>query len=179
MKPIANPCQGVASAAIAVLDQCAGFIHQLDDEAYTTKSPLQFNATIGQHVRHALDHFAAACKGCECGMIDYDHRDRDTLIERDRAAAAREIERLRGWLVSFGRGRESTPLRVRVMLTGDGACAELETNPSREVFFAMHHAIHHHAIMGAIAMEQGLALPSGFGKAPSTMNHESRLAESR
>ena len=40
----------------------------------------------------------------------------------------------------------------------------------------MHHAIHHHAVMGAIAMEQGLDIPAGFGKAPSTINHESNLA---
>ncbi len=176
MSPIVNPGHGVAGAAIVVLDQCAKFIEQIDDEAYTTKSPLQFNATIGQHVRHALDHFAAACKGCACGLIDYDHRNRDTLIERDRAAAIAEIKRLRDWLASFDTTDEPQTLRVRVMLTGDGTCADLDTNPAREVFFAMHHAIHHHAIMGAIAMEQGLTLPEGFGKAPSTTNHESRLA---
>lgn len=179
MKSIVNPCRGIAGAASAVLEQCADFIRRLDDEAYVTRSPLQFNATVGQHVRHALDHFAAACGGCQTGLIDYDHRERDTLIERDRSAAIAEIDRLRDWLASLGAGGEHRDIRVRVMLTGDGACAELETSLAREVFFAMHHAIHHHAVMGAIAVEQGLTLPAGFGKAPSTMNHESRLAGSR
>ncbi|MCA9306166.1 MAG: hypothetical protein KDA16_06510 [Phycisphaerales bacterium] len=176
MKQAANPCHGISSAADAILNQCASFIANLDDDAYTAKSPLQFNATIGQHVRHALDHFAAACKGQQTGLIDYDHRDRDTAIERDRNAAISEIARLRDWLTSLKPVTETPALRMQVMLSGDGSCAELDTNLAREVFFAMHHAIHHHAVMGAIAMEQGLDIPAGFGKAPSTINHESNLA---
>jgi hypothetical protein len=49
---------------------------------------------------------------------------------------------------------------------------------ARELAFASHHAIHHHAMMKAIAQEHGQAAESGFGVAPSTLNHES-LASGR
>lgn len=178
MKPTVSQHDRVAAAAIAVLDQCASFIGDLDTAAYTTPSPLQFGSTIGQHVRHALDHFAAACHGGQAGLIDYDHRQRDTVIERDQDAALAEIHRLRDWLAASGRAGVSAPVRVRVMLAGDGAAADLDSSVHREVFFAMHHAIHHHAIMAAIAAEQGLPIPAGFGKAPSTLNHERSLTGS-
>ncbi len=179
VKPSHHPQHDrVAAAAIAVLDQCAAFISDLDADAYTTPSPLQFGSTIGQHVRHELGHFAAAHRGGPAGLIDYDHRERDTVIDRARAAALAEMKRLRSWLASAGRQEGAPGVRVRVMLAGDGSFAELDSTLPREVFFAMHHAIHHHAIMGAIAAEQGLPVPAGFGKAPSTVNHEQRLAGS-
>jgi hypothetical protein len=58
------------------------------------------------------------------------------------------------------------------MLSGDGHEAELESTLGRELVFATHHAIHHHAMMSAIASEFGIKVGPDFGKAPSTINHE-------
>jgi hypothetical protein len=58
------------------------------------------------------------------------------------------------------------------MLTSDGVDAELGSTLGRELAFATHHAVHHHAMLGAIAAELGVATPPEFGKAPSTIRHE-------
>ena len=42
----------------------------------------------------------------------------------------------------------------------------------RELAFAAHHGVHHNAMINAICAELGVATPHGFGKAPSTINHE-------
>jgi len=61
---------------------------------------------------------------------------------------------------------------VRVMLTSDGQDTTLPSTFGRELAFAAHHAIHHHAMIKAIAEEFGIATPAEFGKAPSTLNFE-------
>jgi len=63
-------------------------------------------------------------------------------------------------------------VRVRVMLCADGQHAELGSTLGRELAFAAHHAVHHHAMVAAIAAEFGLSAPDGFGRAPSTIHHE-------
>lgn len=161
-----------AGAARAALDQCAACLAGLPDEAYTRTSRAIAGSTIGQHVRHALDHFAAALAGADGETIDYDHRVRDTPVERSRAAGARAAAELAARLAMLTAADEDKPVRVRVMLSDAGDEAELGSTLGRELAFAAHHAIHHHAMMGAIAGELGVALPAGFGKAPSTLHHE-------
>ena len=61
---------------------------------------------------------------------------------------------------------------VRVMVSAEGAEASLGSTLARELAFAVHHAVHHNAMIASIAGELGIACPAGFGKAPSTANHE-------
>lgn len=162
----------VARAADALLAQCAGFLASLDDASYVRPSKHIAGSTIGQHVRHTLDHFAAAVRALDGGPIDYDHRERATPIETSRDAALRSIEAIRRPLRGVDDSVALQAVRVRVMLTGDGLEAELASTFAREIAFAAHHATHHHAMMAAIASEHGGTSPAGFGKAPSTIQFE-------
>lgn len=161
-----------ALAASASLGQCAGLIDALPQGAYTHVSGVIKGSTIGQHVRHALDHFAAALSSLEGLVIDYDNRERDTPVERDPTAALSLIARLRESLSEIDRRAVDGAVRVRVMLSAAGDEAELGSTLGRELAFASHHATHHHAMIAAIARELGVAVPASFGKAPSTLNHE-------
>ncbi len=69
------------------------------------------------------------------------------------------------------------PVRVRVMVGADGSTAELRSTLARELAFAAHHAVHHHAMVRAIAAEFGREMPEDLGKAPSTLHHERRLMD--
>lgn len=161
-----------ASASIAMLDQCAGFLTPIERQAYTTPSPGMFGGTIGQHVRHSLDHFAAALTALDGETIDYDHRERGTSIETDPQAALRQIWAMRERLAELGQAELRRRVRIRVMLTAGGDETELDSTLERELAFAAHHAIHHHAMIAAISVEMKRPVPAGFGKAPSTLHFE-------
>ncbi len=163
-----------AVAAERMLAQCAAVIAGLDDRVYAAPSQLLPGGTVGKHVRHVLDHFAAALAAVDRPEhpIDYDHRRRDVPEESCRRAAASRIGAVRGLLSRVDAGVGARPVRVSIMLAADGASTVLGSTLSREVAFAAHHATHHYAMIGAICREHGVPVPEGFGKAPATLNHE-------
>lgn len=165
---------GLRDAVLANLDECAEIVRRVSDRAYTSPSSVLVGGTIGKHVRHALDHFRAAAHAGDPGAapIDYDHRARNVPVEDDRSLALSAIGEVRATIAALPDAELTRAVRVRVMLSGHGAEAVLGSTLARELFFAMHHAIHHHAMIRAIAQEFGVNTSSDFGKAPSTVHHE-------
>lgn len=159
-------------AADSILAQCESILLEVPDAAYTAPAETIRGGTLGKHLRHTLDHFAAAC--ADCAVIDYDHRERDVPMETDRRAALAAVASLRERLAASTTRDSAGSVRVRVMVAGDGAEVELLSTFGRELAFATHHAVHHIAMMKAIAGEFGLELGDGVGKAPSTIHHERR-----
>lgn len=165
-------CQ-VAAAAIALLDQCEAFVRSVGAREFAAESRTLHGGTIGKHIRHCLDHFRACLDAAGPGAVaDYDHRERNVPMETEPARALEAIAQLRSRLGSVCDESLQAPVRVRVMLTGDGVYAELRSTLGRELAFASHHAVHHHAMLGTIAQELGLPVEPGFGRAPSTISHE-------
>jgi hypothetical protein len=170
-----SPAPLVVGAGLTLLAECAALVRQsaASDGVYAAASRVLPGGTIGKHVRHSLDHFRAVLEGSEGGgMIDYDHRERDVPMESVPEAALEAIAELCLRLGKVGELHLQQPVRVRVMLSGSGEEAELASTLGRELAFATHHAVHHHAMIGAIAAEMGVAAGADFGKAPSTINHE-------
>jgi uncharacterized damage-inducible protein DinB len=167
-----GPCP-VATAAAALLEQCAQFVRSASVEAYSGPSRVLPGGTIGKHIRHTLDHFHAALGALHAGgLIDYDHRERDVPMESDPLEALDAIESLRSRILDLGAADLDRPVRIRVMVSGDGLEAELGSTLGRELAFASHHAVHHQAMLGAIAAEYGIAPGAEFGRAPSTVHYE-------
>jgi hypothetical protein len=176
----------VLQAACALLEQCAAFVREIPDAAYAAEATTVQGGTIGKHLRHVLDHYAAAldASGLDAAAsdphppeIDYDHRERDVPMESSRAAALARLGAVRARIESID-GAPScaavldTPVRVRVMVAGDGAETSLRSTLGRELAFATHHAVHHQAMMKTIAGEFGIQAAPDFGRAPSTLCHE-------
>ncbi len=166
-------CAALACAADALLAQCACFLRSLPAGAFTKNSAALGGGTIGKHLRHTLDHFSAALKGAaEGGAIDYDHRERDVPAETSPEAALGVVQGLRSRLALIADAASERPVLVRVMISGEGQEAELRSTLGRELAFATHHALHHQAMMAAMARELGIEPEDAFGKAPSTVHHE-------
>lgn len=165
----------VASCADALLAQSRAFVEHARG-CFSSPCAAMMNGSIGAHLRHNLDHFAAAIGAFDdASPIDYDHRARGTPVESDPDAAIGVIDALRARLAELTLdGAPDRDVVVRMMITSGGDEAALRSTLARELAFAAHHATHHHAMMAAIGMAHGLAIPQGFGKAPSTLNHESR-----
>ena len=76
--------QGVRHAFV----QLSQSLSQLNNEQYTRPSVILFNATIGQHVRHIIELFTCLETGYETGVVNYEKRKRDHLIENDKELAS-------------------------------------------------------------------------------------------
>lgn len=163
----------VCAAAISLLDQCEEFVRLVGAGVYGRDSAVLKGGTIGKHIRHTLDHFRAVLDGAAPGeVVDYDRRERHVPMETDPAAALGAIAALRERLLGVSERDIATAIRVRIMLAGDGSGTELDSTLGRELAFAAHHAVHHHAMLSAIAAEFGVVTAPEFGKAPSTICFE-------
>lgn len=174
---MADPMAGrdpVAAAAVAMMDRCETFILAVPMDKYAVESKTLRGGTIGKHVRHILDHFRATLDVVSIvgAVIDYDHRERNVPMETQPREAILAIRMIRSRLLELDAAALESAVRVRVMLSGDGNEAELGSTLARELAFVSHHAVHHHAMLGAIASELGVVLDQDFGKAPSTVSHE-------
>ncbi|TAK97811.1 MAG: DinB family protein [Verrucomicrobia bacterium] len=175
-----NNCESreLIQAVIETLNQGEALLAQMSDETYVRKLPVAFNASVGGHYRHCLDHFRSLLESSEAGDLNYDHRERGTLIENDRFAALNATRELR-------RGYEELDARVLVrplLVTckTSYAASGSQESPStvgREIMYAVAHAVHHYALIGIMAGLMGVPLPAGFGVAPSTIKHQEQMAK--
>jgi uncharacterized damage-inducible protein DinB len=176
-RPVGIDVSTVAIAADDVLRQAVALLQTLSDHHFTAPSKVLPAGTVGKHMRHILDHYAAPLHAAAAGAgdptpIDYDHRQRDTTDETHRQASIDRAVALRNLLALRTPADEERPVRIRVMLAADGTEALLTTTLGRELAFAAHHAQHHLAMIAAICREHGQTVPADLGKAPSTVNHE-------
>ncbi len=161
------------SAALAILDQGLDLLASLENADYTRTLPEAFNASIGGHYRHCLDHFERLLvKGDE--VIDYDARQRDERIERDPAFAAGRTRELASALRALPAVRlaEAVSVRCRVAYVGEDS-PMVPSTFAREIMYAIVHAVHHYALIGVMCRLLELPLRPGFGIAPSTVQHRS------
>jgi hypothetical protein len=166
------------ASAREVLAQGATLMLALDDVAYATKLPAAFDASIGGHMRHCLDHFRSVLDGLAADEIDYDARTRDPRIENLRVVALVAARQQLREFESLDASILDRPIRVRAKVsyaTEESPVAE--STVGREIMFCVLHAVHHYALCGVMCGMLGVPLPEGFGVAPSTVKHQrDRLA---
>lgn len=168
----------VVHAAVSLIDQCEQFVKDVPASVYATESVVMPGGTVGKHLRHLVDHYEAiiramGCAGTSDEVVDYDHREREVPMENSREDALRGLESLRTKVNNLRDHQPHRAMQVRVMISGAGHEATLMSSLARELAFATHHGVHHQAMMRAIAGEFGVEAAQDFGKAPSTINHES------
>jgi len=195
---------GVLSQKLGLLDAIS-VKHGSDKakELFQTTCPV-VQASIGQHFRHSLDHMELAALIAERpndptrSQLHYDLRQRGCPSENDIDAATERILKLIHTLevVSLIHGKEETtvanaiaggvqqiPVQAHFMLSGDSKMEyALASSIGRELGFAAHHAIHHMAMVKLIPIQTiGLweeDLPTGFGRAPSTLVFDAESSSS-
>lgn len=162
----------ILSAASEILHQGEALLSSISAADYAAKLPEAFNASIGGHYRHCLDHFTSLLDGGGSAVIDYDRRARDVRIETDPAFALWQTRRIRSELERLEPAALLTPVRARCEVSYDpGRAPETASSLGREFVYLIAHAIHHYALISVMARLQRIALPSTFGIAPSTVAH--------
>lgn len=163
----------ILSALQEVLEQGLCLLNGLEAETYAEKIPVAYNASIGAHYRHSLDHFCCLFTALDSGEVNYDCRARDPRIETDPNYALNETRRLLALSQEIELEAMDLPVRVRCKVSyAHDDSPELSSVFGREVMYSIAHAIHHYAMIGIICRLQGSALPEGFGVAPSTIQHQ-------
>jgi hypothetical protein len=141
-------------------------IQDLPEEKYRQPSLMLGSATIGQHVRHVLEVLQCLKDGHAFGVVNYDRRKRDSLIENHPQVAIDLIEDLlasiqmqnKPMIVSFARGDETV---------------DVHSTYFREINYNTEHAVHHMAMIQVALREMKLDLVTdNFGKANSTIRYE-------
>ena len=178
MKTPTDHTQGeLIVSAVESLRQGELLLSRMDDAVYTRKVSAAFNASIGGHYRHCLDHFRALLDAAAAGDLNYDHRERGTLVENDRFAA---INATRELCERFGQLNPALLARpLSVTCKTSYATRGSQVSPStvgREIMYAVAHAVHHYALIGTMARIMNVPLPDGFGVAPSTVEHLQKTA---
>ncbi len=167
----------LALANAAYLEQGIRLLGALTDSQYTRATPSLSKSGIGGHFRHCLDHYHLLLDGCREARVDYDARDRDRLVESDRAEAIVSAARLTERLRALDAETVAAGIMVR-MDCGDGLRRNAvwsQSTVARELQFMVSHTTHHYAIIAMILRQQGLEPGADFGVAASTLLHRQRL----
>lgn len=167
----------IREAVKEVLGQGEALLLAVDDVAYATKVPEAFNASIGGHYRHCLDHFCSVFDGLAEEMADYDARKRDLRIETLRDVALAKTRALRRLADEMPESRLDCFIWARSKVSYASESSPMAASTvGRELMFCIVHAIHHYALMGVMCRLLDVPLPDGFGVAPSTIKHNEEMA---
>ncbi len=162
----------LTTACTNILSQLTDLIEQLNESDFVKPCVSLGNSSIGQHIRHTLEFFICFEKGHANGVINYDKRAHDKLIESDKYIALAVIARIREFVGSLD-NEMSLKLEVGYDLAEENFTS-IQTNSTRELVYNIEHAVHHMAIMkiGIREIAPSISLPHDFGIAASTLRHK-------
>lgn len=156
--------------SLAVLNQAFILIQQLPEGDYSTPiAPL--NSSIGQHIRHVLDHYQHLQQWEPNHPLDYDQRKRGTDIETNPAAALKQISSLQEWLNHLLH-IENQSMVLHSLIVNNPSPVACATSFQRELLFSASHAVHHYAIINIILKLKKIPVADSFGVAPATLQYQ-------
>lgn len=150
-----------------VLQQLSNCLDSLTNEEYTEKILVFENMSIGEHSRHIIELFQQLLLGYDLGIINYDARKRDKLLQQDILFAKQSIKAL---ITELKRKNKSLQL-----FTTYNNKQSIETNYYRELMYNIEHCIHHQAIIkiGLYYLEKNCSIEN-FGIAKSTIEYRNK-----
>lgn len=162
----------LTTACTNILSQLTSLIEQLTESDFVKPCISLSNASIGQHIRHTLEFFVCLETGYHHGIINYDKRAHDRLLESDKYIALAVIARIREFVTSL-KNETQLKLEVGYDLMKEEFTA-INTTATRELVYNIEHAVHHMAIMkiGIREIAPTINLPHDFGVAASTLRHK-------
>ena len=146
-------------------------LRQLTNDEFIQKNPELSNATIGEHMRHIIELFGCLLENYDYGLINYDDRKRDILLQTDKNEAIAIIEK---YLLELDKPNKPLSLTHNCF----SPIELLQTNYFRELIYNLEHSIHHQALIKvALHSLPHIKIPSTFGVAPSTLEYRKQCAQ--
>jgi hypothetical protein len=154
---------------IQIITQLTDLLDNIEPSVYKDAlRPLHYSTT-GQHVRHITEFYLCLLKGYKTGVVDYDARERNLLIEIDKDFT---IETLESVSQDLRKLKSDKSLILKSSFVGDEAM-EISTSFFRELTYLIEHTIHHLAIIkiGLNEVYPEVEIPKNFGVAHSTVRY--------
>jgi uncharacterized damage-inducible protein DinB len=161
----------LTEACSNILSQLTDLVDQIDEQDFTKPAETLSNSTIGQHLRHTLEFFTCFENGFEQGLINYDKRAHDKIIESDKFLALAAIGRISDFVCNLS----DKQLKLEVGYDLDKETfITIDTTATRELVYNIEHAVHHMAIMkiGVKEIASYIKLAPDFGIAASTIRYK-------
>ena len=151
-----------------LLGELGSLLLAVPPEVYCARLTTEISGTIGEHVRHCLDHVSALLAADSSTTLSYDRRQRGTGVETDPAEAFQQILRLRTALDAWTKRSLDEPIQVTSVLSTSGDAITGWSTLARELAFVVSHTIHHQATIAVLLAIHGYSVPDRFGHSPST-----------
>ncbi len=167
----------LTEACSNILFQLTDLVHQIKDSDFVKPAETLSYSTVGQHLRHTLEFFICFEHGFEKGLINYDKRAHDKLVETDRFVALNAITKISDFINKLD--DKSLKLEVGYDLEKE-TYLTIDTTATRELVYNIEHAVHHMAIMkiGIKEIAPYVQLSPDFGIAASTIRYKEKSVAS-
>jgi hypothetical protein len=157
-----------------VLSELTNFLEQVEEAKYRQTVAALSNSTIGQHTRHTLEFFQCLVSQREKGVINYDKRSRNQLMEEHPSVALETVAQLPQ---AFEKAATDLPVLLETTFSErEDDYSLIPSSFHREWSYALEHAIHHMAIIkiGLKMIAPEVKVPDNFGVGPATVKYRQR-----
>ena len=160
-----------------VFEQISCLLEKLDNSRYHQSLKILNGSTLGQHIRHIYCFYKCLIDGVETGIVNYDKRVRDTLIETNVFHSKIALESIDS---KIQRLDVSQQLIIISNKTIDPPYSDgLKSSAGRELLYATDHSIHHLALLkiGVSSCFPEIEVEENMGVAPSTIEYKNTCAQ--
>lgn len=154
---------------LEVLDQVKNLITSCDKQVYSNPSQHSLSS-IGQHIRHIIDHFVIFETGLKDGVINYNLRSRGNISEKDPSVALQQILELIDWFKNINLDNDPVDVISEVSIAKTQIMT-IQSNIARELVYLINHTIHHVAYASLVAKQLDQEVDQNLGIAPSTVTY--------
>jgi len=160
---------------ITKLNEIKEILIRIPAGLFTKQKDILSGSTIGQHFRHIIEFYTCLEKGLETGIVSYDERERNVLLEKHTAYSVCIIDKIIHFL-SWVKEDSALSLKGNYNDTSETP-STFQSSLFREMAYALDHTVHHLAIIKIALLEEKdiIDLNENFGVAPSTIRF--RLGE--
>ena len=158
---------------VQLLQQALAVLISISDDVFTHLVAPAFNSNIATHFRHCLNFYQTLLAEFDGRRVDYDHRERDPRLVRERGYAIQQYTHMIEAIQILAQHPADTPVLVRQdsSFAPEDAKAWAQSTLLRELQSLVSHTIHHFALIALMLRLQGIEPPPTFGVAPSTITY--------
>jgi hypothetical protein len=159
-----------------ILSQLRTQLQRLAPDQYQACLPVLSGSSIGAHTRHIIEFYQCLLQGAASGIVNYDARERNMLLQENLTYTLFLIQDICEQLAIQ---RHLSPALHLVVEYEGGHAQHIGTNFLREETYLIEHSVHHFALIRIGIQESfpGVPIDAGFGVAYSTLAFQQKQAQ--